>query len=106
MPLQEKKQNFAFAWFLMVMQLPNLRPLMAHDLKELELTALYDLLATYTSQYTHIMRNKDKAETANEYKAAIVQLQSEINSRKSQLDTDRQQDQNLDDGLELPPALA
>ena len=39
-------------------------------------------------------------------KNAIIELQNEIGSRKPETDTDMQQDRDLDDGLELVPAIA
>ncbi len=79
---------------------------MAQDLKELELSALYDLLASYTTKYTQIMRWGLSSANLKECEESILQVQAEIDSRKTQPDTDEQQDKDLDDGLELVPVLA
>ena len=77
---------------------------MLPDLKDLELSALYDLLADYTSKYTLMMRWGGQADGYDECKDIIRQLQNEIDSRKPQEDT--QSNNDLDDGMELVPAPA
>jgi len=78
---------------------------MAQDLTELELSALYDLLATYTTEYTQILRwgSLDELKQCGDY---ILELQNEIDTRKNQPEPEKQQDKDLDDGLELVPVLA
>jgi len=80
---------------------------MLHDLKEKELSALYDLLADYTSQYTLMMRwGKGKiTDGFDECRDVIQQLQNEIDSRKPQENTQENKD-SQDDGIELVPAIA
>ena len=79
---------------------------MAHDLKELELSALYDLLATYTTQYTQIMRWGRPSDNLKECEQSILEVQTEIDFRENEADTIVQKDKDFDDGLELVPALA
>jgi len=79
---------------------------MAQDLKELELSALYDLLASYTTQYTHILRWGSPSDNLKECEQSILQVQTEIDLRNTQPDTDAQQDNDLEDGLELIPVPA
>ena len=79
---------------------------MTHDLKELELSALYDLLATYTTQYTQILRWGGQTDNLKECEQSILEVQTEIDLRNTLPDTDAQQDNDLDDGVELVPALA
>jgi hypothetical protein len=79
---------------------------MAQDLKELDLSDLYDLLATYTTQYTHIMRWGGPTDNLKDCEQSILEVQTEIDSRNTQPDRDTQQDNDLDDGLELVPVLA
>ena len=79
---------------------------MTQDLKELDLSALYDLLATYTTQYTHIMRWGGPTDNLKECEQSILEVQTEIDLRNTLPDTDAQQDNDLDDGLELVPVLA
>jgi hypothetical protein len=77
---------------------------MLPDLKDLELSALYDLLADYTSKYTLMMRWGGISDGFDECKDVILQLQCEIDSRKPQVDG--QENKDLDDGIELVPAIA
>ena len=79
---------------------------MLQDLNEKDLNALYDLLATYTSEYTQIVRwRKGEPESLKECENIILQLQSEIDSRKK--DTlSEQPDKDLDEGLNLALVLA
>ena len=77
---------------------------MLPDLKNLELSALYDLLADYTSKYTLLMRWGGKSDGFDECRDTILQLQNEIDSRKPQVDTQKNKDS--DDGIELVPAIA
>ncbi|HWY33303.1 MAG TPA: hypothetical protein VNX68_01575 [Nitrosopumilaceae archaeon] len=79
---------------------------MLHDLKEKDLSTLYDLLAAYTSQYTHIRRWGGPSENIKEYEELILKVQSEIDCRKIETVTEEQPDNDLDDGLELAPVLA
>ena len=79
---------------------------MAHDLKELELSALYDLLATYTTQYTQIMRWGRPSDNLKECEQSILEMQTEIDFRKNKADKIVLKNKDLDDGLELVPALA
>jgi len=79
---------------------------MAQDLKGLELSALYDLLASYTTQYTHILRWGSPPDNLKECEQSILQVQTEIDLRNTQPDTDAQQDNDLEDGLELIPVPA
>ena len=60
---------------------------MAHDLQELELSALYDLLAAYTTQYTRIMRWGGPTDNLKECKDSILELQNEIDFRENKADT-------------------
>jgi hypothetical protein len=55
-----------------------------HDLKGIELTVLYDLLASYTVYYTRIMNEGGHAGEFHQYKEAIERLQAEISSRQTQ----------------------
>jgi hypothetical protein len=64
---------------------------MPPDLKELELSALYDLLAVYTAQYTQIMIWGGPSDNLKEYKDSILALQTEIDYRETQIDTGVQQ---------------
>jgi hypothetical protein len=77
---------------------------MLPDLKDLELPALYDLLADYTSKYTLMMRWGGVSDGFDECKDAILLLQNEIDSRKPQADTQKNKDS--DDGIELAPTIA
>jgi hypothetical protein len=77
---------------------------MPSDLKDLELSALYDLLADYTSKYTLMMRWGGMTDGFDECRDIILQIQNEIDFRKSQADT--QENKGLDDGLELAPVIA
>jgi hypothetical protein len=77
---------------------------MLPDLQNLELPALYDLLADYTSKYTLMMRWGGISDGYEECKNVIQQLQSEIDSRNSQVNT--QETNDLDDGMELAPTIA
>jgi hypothetical protein len=78
---------------------------MPPDLKELELPVLYDLLAVYTTQYTHIMRWGDPSDNLKVCKDSILALQTEIDFRKTQADTGVEQYKDLNDGLELATPL-
>jgi len=80
---------------------------MLHDLKEMELSALYDLLADYTSQYTLMMRwGKGKiSDGFDECRDVIQQLQNEIDSRKPPVKTPLNKD-SQNDGTDLVPAIA
>jgi hypothetical protein len=60
---------------------------MPPDLKELELSALYDLLADYTARYTQIMRWGSLSDNLKEYQDSILELHSEIDFRITQIDT-------------------
>jgi hypothetical protein len=77
---------------------------MLPDLKELELSALYDLLAVYTTQYTQIMR-WGPSDNLKGCEGSILALQTEIDFRKTQVDTVAQQSNDLDDEQELAPSL-
>jgi len=77
---------------------------MLSDLKDLELSALYDLLADYTSKYTLMLRWGGVNDGFDECRDVILQLQNEIDSRKPAVDT--QENKDLDDGIELVPAIA
>jgi hypothetical protein len=77
---------------------------MLSDLKDLELSTLYDLLADYTSKYTLMLRWGGVADGFDESRDVILQLQNEIDSRKPPVDTQKNKD--LDDGIELVPAIA
>lgn len=63
---------------------------MPPDLKELELSVLCDLLAVYTAQYTQIMR-WGPSDNLQEHEESILALQTEIDFRKTQVDTGVQQ---------------
>lgn len=76
------------------------------DLKEIELSVLYDMLADYTSKYTLMMRWGGLTDGFYECRDAIQQLQNEIDSRKSNTEAEIQEDKDLDDGLELVPVPA
>jgi hypothetical protein len=77
---------------------------MLPDFKDLEISTLYDLLADYTSKYTLMMRWGNPSNGFDECKDIILQLQKEIDSRKPSEDV--QEDKDLDDGMELIPAIA
>ena len=77
---------------------------MPSDLKNMKLSALYDLLADYTSKYTLMMRWGGVSEGFKECRDAILQLQNEIDFRKTQADMPENKD--LDDGTGLAPVLA
>jgi len=52
------------------------------DIKQLELSALYELLAEYTSRFTHMLANGASETEFTACKETIVDLQLEIESRK------------------------
>jgi hypothetical protein len=54
----------------------------SQDLNTIELPVLYDLLATYTAQYTHMMNAVGSEEEYHQLKEAILKLQAEINLRQ------------------------
>jgi hypothetical protein len=64
--------------------------MMPPDLKELELSALYDLLAVYTARYTQIMRWGSPSDNLKEYQDSILELQTEIDFRITEIDTGMQ----------------
>ena len=75
------------------------------DLTELELPALYDLLATYTTKYTHMLRNHGATPDFKECQDTILKLQTEIDLRNAQVQrADNEKDLEGNDGL--IPALA
>jgi hypothetical protein len=76
---------------------------MPADLKDLELSAIYDLLSDYISKYTLVMRRGGVSDGFDECKEIILQLQNEIDSRKSKVD--KQENKDLDDGIELVPVI-
>ena len=59
---------------------------MAHDLKELELSVLYDLLASYTALYTQMLRWGSPSGILNDCGKSILELQIEIDFRKTEVD--------------------
>lgn len=74
-------------------------------LNKLELSALYDLLAAYTAKYTQILR-QGPSDNLKNCQNSILALQTEIDFRKTEIDTGVQQYKDLDEGLELAMPLA
>jgi hypothetical protein len=52
------------------------------DFKNLDTTALVDLLARYTSQYTNMIIERNSIIELGQYEYEIALIQSELNSRK------------------------
>jgi hypothetical protein len=77
---------------------------MQHDITKLELPALYDLLAVYTTKYTHMLRNHGATPDFKECQDIILKLQTEIDSRNAQPTGNNEKDLGDDNGL--MPALA
>ncbi len=77
---------------------------MLPDLKDLELSTLYDLLADYTSKYTPYDEVGRRTWGFHECRDSILQLQNEIDYRKTEVDI--QENKDLDNGLELVPVIA
>ena len=75
---------------------------MSSNLKKLELSVLYDLLAARTTQYTHIMRWGSPSDNLKECQDIILELQSEIDFRENQADIYVRVDEYVNDGLQLP----
>ena len=57
---------------------------MQPDFRELELSALYDLLATYTEKFTLMMRAGSPTGEFNKCEEFIIKLQTEIGTRQGQ----------------------
>lgn len=57
---------------------------MVRDFDNLDLTALIDLLALYTSKYTQFLNEGGLNEDFKNYGELILQLQSEIEFRRTQ----------------------
>ncbi|HEV3221682.1 MAG TPA: hypothetical protein VGZ90_02330 [Puia sp.] len=54
---------------------------MLHEFKDLEISALYDLLATYTTKYTRMLRHWGPTLDFKECEEYIAKLHTEIDSR-------------------------
>ena len=54
---------------------------MQSELKDLDLSTLYDLLSTYTTKYTLLLRDRMITPEFKECKDAIIKLQAEIDTR-------------------------
>jgi hypothetical protein len=55
---------------------------MQRDYVNLELPALFELLALYTSKYTHNLKIGSLDDDFKKYEGLILQLQNEIESRR------------------------
>ncbi|HEV7424702.1 MAG TPA: hypothetical protein VGO21_05990 [Candidatus Paceibacterota bacterium] len=77
---------------------------MQHDITKLELPALYDLLAVYTTKYTQMLRNHGATPDFKECQDTILKLQTEIDLRNAQFIRDNKKELGNDE--ELIPALA
>ena len=70
---------------------------MQHDITKLELPTLYDLLAVYTTKYTHMLRNHGATPDFKECQDTILKLQTEIDLRNSQLIRENEKELGNDD---------
>ena len=57
---------------------------MIPEFKDLEISALYDLLASYITKYTRMLRHWGPAFDFKECEECIAKLHTEIDSRKIQ----------------------
>jgi hypothetical protein len=68
---------------------------MQSDFSNLNLSALFDLLASYTQKYTLMLRDWGPAPEFKECEELILKLQTEIESRKLTKDEDGDSEDNI-----------
>jgi hypothetical protein len=81
---------------------------MLPEYKDLEVSALYDLLAIYTAKYIRMLRHWGPAVDFKECEEFIVKLETEIDSRKIKVEEIKikQQDEKIEEQENIIPALA
>ena len=75
---------------------------MQNEFQGLQITALIDLLTIYTEKYSHMMKAGGSTEKFKKYEELILELQTEIKTRKIQEEVQ----QNSDDDAGIIPVLA
>jgi hypothetical protein len=74
---------------------------MLPEYKDLEISALYNLLAIYTAKYIRMLRHWGPAVDFKECEEFIAMLQTEIDSRKL-----KEQEKKIEEQENIFPALA
>jgi hypothetical protein len=81
---------------------------MAPEYKDLEISALYDLLAIYTAKYIRMLRHWGPAVDFKECEEFMVKLETEIDSRKIKEQDEKieEQEKKIEEQEYIIPALA